>query len=218
MKYMVFIITLLSIMLIANLSFAGEETFKCGACHETADNILPAKHEKINKFDECITCHQDGKAGKLSDKLHNSHFSKLGLEAGTCSSCHQEAEAGVIRISYLNDNSIDISAGLQAFQSYNHHGTLVNSHKNAGLACKDCHETYDFDEIDNMTPKCKNCHGDYPEVAKRTLHSAYKTNPHKSHYPTLECTKCHSMHGEFRDFCSQKCHKWGFEWKQKITK
>jgi PHP family Zn ribbon phosphoesterase len=113
---------------------------------------------------------------------------------------------------------VDTPAAAKAFKSYYQAGTLANSHKNADLSCNNCHTTYDYDELDNMAPKCKNCHGDYPDLAKRTANTGYETNPHKSHFPNLACTKCHSMHGDFKDYCSEKCHKWGFNWKQKLKK
>jgi hypothetical protein len=218
MSYRLFFTIITTILLLSATAMAGDFSFKCAKCHDSPKDILPAKHINKDKFDGCFACHQDDKKGKLSNKVHGIHIPDMGTTVDTCNSCHTEIEPRLINVDPVNEYAADTEPASKAFTSYYHEGTLANSHKNSGLNCGDCHTTYDYDELDNMAKKCVECHGDYPEVAKRTADAGYETNPHKSHFPTLACTKCHSMHGEFTDFCSAKCHKWGFNWKQKIKK
>lgn len=208
------IITML--LLTFSSAVAADFSFKCAECHDSPKGILPAKHISKEKFNGCFDCHQDAKKGKLSNKVHSVHLPDMGTETDTCNSCHTELEPGLISVDPVNGYAADTEPAAKAFTSYYHEETLANSHKKSGLNCGDCHTTYDYDELDNMAKKCINCHGGYEDVAKRTAESGYETNPHKSHFPTLACTKCHSMHGDFTDYCSVKCHKWGFAWKQKI--
>ncbi|ADD68350.1 hypothetical protein Dacet_1582 [Denitrovibrio acetiphilus DSM 12809] len=215
MKY---ILTIAAVFLFSFAAVsAGEIGFKCSECHETPQDILPDGHITKKVFEGCFDCHQTGKKVRLSNKVHAVHISFSDISGETCLSCHIEAEPGLIRVDSVNDYVIETEFGVKSFQSLYTTGKLANSHKNAGLSCGDCHATYDYDEIDNMAPKCKECHGDYPEVSKLTADAEYETNPHESHFPNLACTKCHSVHDDFKDYCSEKCHKWDFNWQQKVS-
>jgi hypothetical protein len=110
----------------------------------------------------------------------------------------------------------DIEFTAEKLKTYYEPGRLANSHKNAGEYCLSCHKSFDIDESENMRPKCVSCHGSYEDMAVVTQDSGFGTNPHKHHFPTLDCTKCHMVHEDFTDYCV-KCHQWGFQWKQKIT-
>ncbi|PLX68563.1 MAG: hypothetical protein C0603_05265 [Denitrovibrio sp.] len=212
---------ILALILALTCSFAANAedfNFKCSECHDSAKEVIPAKHIKKDKFEGCFACHQDGKQIKLSKRVHEVHLADMGTGVDTCLSCHVADKEGYISIDNKNNITIEASEAAPMFTTLYTEGTLANSHKNAGLSCSDCHTTYDYDEFDNMAPKCKSCHGDYPEMAEKTKNLDYETNPHKSHFPNLACTKCHSSHGKFTDFCSEKCHKWGFDWKQKLKK
>ena len=158
---------------------------------------------------QCASCHE-----KPSDVLQSKHIQVQDFHS--CFSCHIE-ENGAIRVDTKNNFTADTESALTAFKSFYQTGTLANSHKNAGLSCDACHKAYDYDEADSMSSKCVNCHGSYEELAKITEDTEYDANPHKSHYPTLACTKCHSAHSQFQDFCS-KCHQWNYSWKQKVNK
>ncbi|WP_277656682.1 cytochrome c3 family protein [Seleniivibrio woodruffii] len=194
---------------------AAKISFKCAECHESPANILPKDHAKKMKFDDCFTCHGQ-KSRALSIKVHAQHLAD-NQDADTCESCHSTDKDGNIRISDTKELYISAGDGAEKFQSLYKKGSLGNSHKNAGLACRDCHQAYDDDEADTMGDKCIKCHGSFTEMKEKTKNSGYKANPHTNHFPTLTCTKCHSMHGDFRDYCA-KCHQWGYVWKQKITK
>lgn len=218
MIYRLMTLITVTVMLFAMTSVAKEIDYKCGECHASATEVLPEKHIKKDKFEGCFNCHQDGKKVKLNKKVHEVHFAGLGTDLDTCLSCHIADSEGRITINSKTGQKVYADEAASVAVTLYTEGTLANSHKNAGLSCTDCHSVFDYDEYDNMSPKCKECHGDYPEMAKRTADAPYETNPHKSHFPSLACTKCHSSHNDFKDFCSEKCHKWGFEWKQKLKK
>ena len=78
-------------------------------------------------------------------------------------------------------------------------GAAHGSH--AALQCTACHKT--------MPPKapeqsqCLTCHVFYAQLAKATKNM--NPNPHDSHLGRVNCTECHSMHGQSRFMC-QDCH------------
>jgi uncharacterized protein with PIN domain len=206
----------LVVILVAVASYAYAIQFKCAECHESPQEVFPAKHVKLKNFDSCFNCHKDGKVKRLNEKVHAVHLADSGYDVDTCTSCHIASTDGAITVNSSTGQIAYADEAAAVTKSFYTAGKLANSHKNAGLTCTSCHTTFDYDEFDSMSKKCIECHGDYPEVAKRTANTKFDTNPHKSHYSALACNKCHSMHGEFQDYCSVKCHKWGFEWKQKI--
>lgn len=218
MSYRLILMLAAVAMLFALTAGAKEIDYKCSECHTSAKDILPPKHISKDKFEGCFTCHKDGGKVKLNKRVHEVHFANIGTDLDTCLSCHVSDSEGRITINSNTGQKVYADEAAAVAGTMYTEGTLANSHKNAGLSCTDCHSTFDYDEYDNMTPKCKECHGEYEDVAKLTADAPYETNPHKSHFPTLDCTKCHSSHSDFKDFCSEKCHKWGFDWKQKIKK
>ena len=206
------------VLFVCSWGYAAEIGFRCKDCHESVSKILPKEHVKKTAFEGCFDCHVDGGKGpKLGGKIHNVHFAQSEIVKDTCLSCHVADSEGNITVNSATGAKIDPEDGAEKFNSLYTKGKLVNSHKNAGLMCSDCHKTYDEDEADGMHKKCVECHGDFNEMMAKTAKAPYKANPHKSHFPNLTCTKCHSMHGDFKDYCV-KCHQWGFVWKQKIVK
>ncbi len=201
---------------ISVFSAFADSGFQCASCHEKPSDVLQSKHIQVQDFHSCFSCHIEDKEFKLSNTLHSAHFTHMDIDNAACVSCHIE-ENGAIRVDTKNNFTADTESALTAFKSFYQTGTLANSHKNAGLSCDACHKAYDYDEADSMSSKCVNCHGSYEELAKITEDTEYDANPHKSHYPTLACTKCHSAHSQFQDFCS-KCHQWNYSWKQKVNK
>lgn len=125
----------------------------------------------------------------------------LGHSAGVCGSCH-------IMRGYVD-----------SFRTSN---DMDSVHRRAGLGCVDCHTggslgvhaavaaTY----LAMNTPSkpssspvadhvCNHCHVSMAYEATRT---DYLTrNPHRSHWPELQCGDCHKAHGGQLDFCSG-CH------------
>lgn len=218
MKYRMIPVIIFAILMLVLSSASGAQNtgFKCSECHESAKEVLPKKHIKKEKFDTCFDCHKEGKQVRLNKKIHKIHIMSMGSDLETCMSCHQDVGDGMIIINSATGQKVYADEVAAVAGSLYTKGTLANSHVNAGLSCTNCHIAFDYDEYDTMGKKCITCHGDYPEVAKRTANTGYETNPHKSHFPNLSCNKCHSMHGQFKDYCSQKCHKWDFDWKQKL--
>jgi hypothetical protein len=114
---------------------------------------------------------------------------------------------------------------------------LVSLHADHGLQCSDCHdrtreqrfqETVSYLRRDYQDPipplrvnkeACFACHehASYDEIALRTTDLGITdaragnepANPHQSHFPNLECSVCHRMHQDSRDYCAQ-CHTFGW--------
>lgn len=121
-----------------------------------------------------------------------------------CMTCHI-MEPNVV--SYLTSNDLD------------------NIHKQANVACKECHDypleaeitsgikyvvgDYLVDEEGKLMPvtydndMCLQCHISYDHVAQST--DFLKRNPHNSHNGQLACKTCHVSHGDQVDYCGQ-CH------------
>lgn len=117
-------------------------------------------------------------------------------------------------------------------------GLLVSLHASRGLLCSNCHEqtmqrrlqeTISYLRHDYQDPlppvritreACFACHehASYDEIAWRTMDLGITdaragnqpANPHQSHFPDLECSVCHRLHQESRDYCAQ-CHTFGWE-------
>lgn len=199
--------------------YAADVGFKCVECHEQAIDILPAKHADINDFTKCFSCHFDGgKAPKLGQKVHEKHLADMGTSEETCLSCHNLDDDNLITINVKKELTMDredLADTAKKFTSFYENGKLANSHKNAGKYCLSCHTAFDIDETDAISSKCILCHGKYEDMAKVTENSGFMRNPHKSHFPTLACNKCHQTHEDFTDYCI-KCHQWGFKWEQSI--
>lgn len=122
-----------------------------------------------------------------------------------CASCHI-MEKNVT--SYLTSNNLD------------------NSHAEAGVMCKDCHDypleaeidagikyvtgNYVVDESGELFKRdfgdeiCTQCHISLENVALSTDFLFY--NPHGTVMGTFECSTCHVSHGEQIDYCSE-CHE-----------
>lgn len=214
MKCILFLVVLLSSSI---WGYAAEIDFKCSECHDKVEEILPQSHIKKKSFDGCFTCHKDGgKIDSLREKVHTQHLADMGTDKEICLSCHVGTSEGEIIVNEKENKKVYLDEAVTAFTSYYTNGTLANSHKNVGLNCTDCHTTYDYDELDTISKKCITCHDGHFEIVKISdLQKHEEVVPHKSHFEDLACTKCHSVHYEFKDFCAG-CHKWDFKWKQKI--
>lgn len=85
----------------------------------------------------------------------------------------------------------------------------LQKHTDSGVKCEACHGK----DMKIKTPdigSCKTCHN-LDELVQKT-EKTKPANPHTSpHYGNeLECTNCHSVHGESQNACAQ-CHN--FDWK-----
>lgn len=78
-------------------------------------------------------------------------------------------------------------------------GAAHGSH--ASLQCAACHKTMPPKAPDQA--QCLTCHVSYAQLAKATKNM--NPNPHDSHLGRVNCTECHSMHGQSRFMC-QDCH------------
>lgn len=96
---------------------------------------------------------------------------------------------------------VDDSSGLK-FKA--HHESV---HEN-GNHCAACHETEKGQYVPDYI-SCIQCHGDGAMMADLTSHM--DPNPHISnHYGTdVDCTACHSEHGESFSICA-RCHLFEF--------
>ncbi len=113
------------------------------------------------------------------------------------------------------------------YQSWDNSCLLAHVHAEEGLTCHECHDeslgakaqegfkyvTGDYEEplpqLDFSREDCLECHTDFEEVMVSTDHGGGE-NPHDSpHWEDMECTMCHSMHGQSQVYCTQ-CHD--FEW------
>ena len=109
-------------------------------------------------------------------------------------------------------------------EGYNEGQLLSNKHREAGVACIDCHDngiedkvmetvwyvTDDFDDpplkraFDNQM--CVKCHKVDEIIAKTNYKDG---NPHDSHLGDLVCSDCHYSHEKSQAAC-QKCHNFEF--------
>lgn len=89
-------------------------------------------------------------------------------------------------------------------------GQGAERHAKAGVVCEACHGP---DKAKPAVPELKTCAAchDVDAIVAKT-EKVKPANPHVSpHYgKELECTNCHSMHGESTDYCTQ-CHNFGFK-------
>lgn len=76
---------------------------------------------------------------------------------------------------------------------------LGDTHKEAGITCKNCHEKMPpKDEIESTV--CLTCHDNYKELTASNL------DPHNSHVTYSRCTECHHMHKPSEVQCLA-CHE-----------
>lgn len=198
---------------------ADEFLYYCENCHENPATALSDDHIPQDTFKDCFTCHNsDGPGGKIGSKIHNTHLTAMGASNESCLSCHKADEKGEVVIN--NHPLVKIDSDFWSdfpskMETWIHGGSLAHAHKNAKLGCNTCHATFDIEETDNLPQKCIECHGGYEKVAKLTEKPGKDhQNPHKHHYPALQCTECHATHDKFHDFCSD-CHQFGFSWSAK---
>jgi len=79
---------------------------------------------------------------------------------------------------------------------------LKGRHKEAAVACADCHKSANPDKPAPLAA-CKDCHGGYSEVKELT--KGHEENPHDSHLGEVDCRDCHKMHQPSKLVC-ESCH------------
>jgi hypothetical protein len=197
---------------------AGLPDFKCADCHRDASAVLPPKHVKATEFGECFSCHgAKGSVRRIGEIVHLKHV-KSEPKAETCNGCHGTDKDNKITLSRevnRKAGSEEMDALVRGVGTWLHSDQLASSHRTAGVYCLGCHATFGIEDGDTYADKCIACHGGYDKVALRTAATKLARNPHKSHYPTLDCTSCHRVHESFKDFCAT-CHTWGFTWHKTI--
>ena len=76
---------------------------------------------------------------------------------------------------------------------------LVDTHKSAGISCKNCHTVMPPKE-DLPSTVCLACHSNYKEVITSEI------NPHDAHATYSRCTECHHLHKPSKLQCLA-CHQ-----------
>ncbi|MCX5906009.1 MAG: cytochrome c3 family protein [Deltaproteobacteria bacterium] len=189
----------------------------CTACHKTAAKILPESHKGYNMKTTalCFNCHKvEGNAKPLGEKIHAVHLQKSPEMMKNCFVCHQADKAG--EVSFPSRPAMKAQKDQMGklspfFSSWTGSSFLDNRHRQRGLYCLGCHSDYvDEYTADDTQAACVKCHGDYPEMIKKTSKTKYSHNPHQSHYVDLKCSACHQGHKEFKDYCAQ-CHSFGYK-------
>lgn len=79
---------------------------------------------------------------------------------------------------------------------------LSDNHKEIGLECASCHMNGNTKNAPT-TEVCLGCHGTYDKLGVLTKDMPF--NPHKNHFPDLDCTTCHHGHQPFENYC-ESCH------------
>jgi len=219
MKVKIIIMSLLMVVIAMQSAVAFDKSFpfKCSECHSSPAEVLKDSHEKIEKFTSCFDCHEPASEAKtLGERVHSRHFDDMGISKDTCLSCHDTDDEGNIYIVHNDEiyfGPDEIEGLVDKFKTWNDSPELANSHKLSGVYCSNCHDRYDFDDVDFMSKKCKGCHGEFKDVAEFT--SDLERNPHKSHFARLSCVKCHNVHEPFQDYCD-KCHHTNMKWSKRI--
>lgn len=198
-------------------TYAGETQPVCNECHKSLSDLLKQHPTKLDSSSHCFNCHDSkSKAGSLGQKAHQKHIDAMGVSENTCLSCHKpdaENKISVSRKAGITFNRDEMTGLVKKYETWNNSQLLANSHKTKGVYCLSCHEGFGPDDVDDMSKRCKSCHGGYEELARKTV-SVKPRNPHKSHFATLSCVQCHQIHAEFRDYCD-KCHHTNFKWTRK---
>lgn len=215
MKINFFTILFLGIFLVFTAAGVQAKSFSyaCKDCHEKP--VLPEKHVKKMEFKDCFSCHKSrGKADKLGSFIHAKHLDE-SADADSCYECHKTDSEGQITVSNYPVVKVvkeDVQYFANKLKTWVKSEKLVYSHRLNELSCSSCHTTFDYEETDNISKKCIDCHGGYETVKELTTDTKkYERNPHESHYPNLKCEKCHKVHEDFKDYCD-KCHHTGFKW------
>jgi len=195
----------------------GAVTVKCLACHDPITSVLPKAHPSTPAGTGCTACHAPGTPGNsLGQRIHQKHLDALGLSEDTCLNCHSQDASGSISLSRKNEVAVsrgELGEFVNRFKSWKESKHLDHSHQRKGVPCLSCHQGFGPDDVDDMNRRCQACHGSYEGLAQKTAKTLPR-NPHKSHFPTLACVKCHGVHSTFNDYCN-KCHQTNFTWKAK---
>lgn len=199
-------------------AYANEIQATCSECHKSIGDVLKQHQPKVDAATRCFNCHDSkSKAGSLGQKMHQKHMDTLGVSESTCLSCHKPDEENKISVSHkagITFNRDEMAGLAKKYETWSNSRLLANAHKTKGVYCLSCHEGFGPDDVDDMAKRCKACHGGYEELAKKT-ESVKPRNPHKSHFATLSCEKCHQVHAGFSDYCD-KCHHTKLQWIRKV--
>ncbi len=86
---------------------------------------------------------------------------------------------------------------------------LADSHKKAGVECKQCHESMP-PKMPTSQDACISCHGNSDKRKQVKIHEGedrvLEMNIHQSHVGDLRCGVCHSSHKESKLYCNEACH------------
>ncbi len=218
--FVAFAVIFVCLFLSARYAFCAPQTapFTCGACHQKAPKALPLSHKgyDMKNTSMCFVCHRlKGKAKPLGEKIHLIHMQRGSDPVSDCLSCHAATAQGEVLFPGLGMKAAaDRMTKLKSlFVSAATSEYLDHRHGEKGISCPQCHSSRDYIEGSkepDPQAQCVKCHGDFPEMAKKTANASYEQNPHKTHLPDLECSACHHGHRAFEDACST-CHNFGFK-------
>lgn len=176
----------------------------CSQCHSDW-KILGDSHPAVQSAPgECMTCHEALKK-PIAPKLHAAHMEKI-----PCTSCHE------LKTDKLYVKSVDKEIGplseydwelyIELHEDAASQANASMLHMKAGISCSGCHDEELPQEMSSVkNSKCESCHGSINEIADKTVPPAKEQNPHRSHQGELNCSKCHSGHGQAKSYCLE-CH------------
>lgn len=187
------------------LCTAASAEVVCKQCHSDW-TVLGQAHPAVSQatLSECLECHKQQKK-PLTYQLHAAHSGKA-----PCTSCHElkdgtlTVKGSSLRIGKLEQS--DWEAYQEIFADFAKSSNTGRMHLSLGLGCRDCHGVDTPTEMSTVkNSKCESCHGSIDSIAAKTVPAVKEQNPHKNHQGSVNCSKCHSGHGQAKSFCSE-CH------------
>lgn len=151
----------------------------------------------------CEGCHGEDAPGEVGMKTcfscHGSYQNLIEATSGTGMNPHAshlyEPECVLCHIGHEPDKYLCQEC----------HVSMTNAelHLGVGVGCSACHGK-DLSKRDSVPmDTCLSCHGPYEDLADLT--STLEMNPHRSHFPYLDCNECHHGHTSDTNFCAD-CH------------
>jgi len=194
-----------------------EKQKSCTGCHEDFKTVLPQAHPPVtgNTLSACLECHAPGERGKaepnkFAARLHLAHLK--GPVKADCLVCHTWQPGKSFGLvggadSYGAPSEEDMNLMKRMFTSAAESVHLDARHVSKDITCAGCHGKdlpKEEDTVENA--KCLECHGPAEALAAKTAPKDFPDrNPHKSHLGEINCTVCHSGHGESKVYCLE-CH------------